>query len=185
MASNLSPRIARSIAAALAAIALATAGCGATHKEAVDARSSLYDADFALVYSAAVASVRALYPDFKDDPTAGKISTVWHQVKYSDPGADDPKSQQVSDRANGVNATGAAGQYGAGPSAARRTNFIRFDVTVTGGRPWRVRVRGAASQLVPGNALQPSCAAPTSRTGWPAAPTSWWSRSTAGSRSTR
>ena len=157
MASNLSPRIARSIAATLAAIVasafLATAGCGATHKEAATARRSLYDADFALVYSAAVASVRALYPDYKDDPAAGKISTVWHQVKYTDPGADDPKSQQVADRASGVNATGAAGQYGAGPSSARRTNFIRFDVTVTGGRPWRVRVRGSASQLVPGNAL--------------------------------
>lgn len=138
-----------------ALIAIGPAGCGANPKEAAEARSSLYDADFAIVYSAAVASVRDLYPDFRDDPAAGRISTTWHQVKYSDPGADDPKSQQVADRASGNNATspGEGGQYGINPTYVRRTNFIRFDVMVSGGRPWRVKVKGAASQLEPGNAV--------------------------------
>lgn len=155
MATNLSSRIAFPMTA-LAALVSALPACGVNKKEVAQARASLYDADFAIVYSAAVASVRDLYPDYQDDPRAGKVSTSWHQVKYTDPGADDPKSQAVADRAAGINNTapGATGQYGGVNSGyARKVNFIRFDVTVTGGRPWRVRVRGAASALEPGNAL--------------------------------
>jgi hypothetical protein len=151
MPDTLSLRIARPAMVALA-VALAT-GCGASKKEVAEARASVYDADFAIVYSAAVASVRDLYPDYRDDPAAGRISTSWHQVKYSDPGADDPKSQQVADRAQGINTSSPGGQYGINPNSTRRLTFIRFDVTVTGGRPWRVRVKGVASALVPGNAL--------------------------------
>ena len=152
MASNLSSRIAPSALAALASVTvLITAGCPASRKEAAEARSSLYDADFALVYSASVAAVRDLYPDYRDDPAAGRIATSWHQVKYTDPGADDPKSQAVADRATG--AATATGTFGGPTSVVRRTNFIRFDVLVSGGRPWRVKVKGVASQLVPGDAL--------------------------------
>lgn len=156
MASNLSSRIALPTVA-LVALAPALIACGASKKEAAEARASLYDADFAIVYSAAVASVRDLYPDYQDDPASGRIKTSWHQVKYTDPGADDPKSQAVADRAAGMDNTnttaGATGQYGGVTSAVRRLNFIRFDVTVAGGRPWRVKVRGSASALDPGNAL--------------------------------
>ena len=153
MGRNLSSRIARAGLLAIALALTASPGCATSKKEAAEARASLYDADFAIVYSAAVASVRDLYPDYRDDPGTGKISTTWHQVKYSDPGADDPKSQQIADRAAaGSSGTGNPG-YGLNPNQVRRVNFIRFDVTVTGGRPWRVRVRGAASQLIPGNAL--------------------------------
>src|SRR5688500_18981805 len=47
-------------------------------------------------------------------------------------------------------------QQGAGAVASNsmcRRMFIRFDVTVTGGRPWRVRVTGKASEWEPGNAI--------------------------------
>jgi hypothetical protein len=52
-----------------------------------------------------------------------------------------------------VGAASPSGALGYNPSLARRLNFIRFDVHVAGGRPWRVRVVGVASQLEPGNAL--------------------------------
>ncbi len=132
---------------------LAAAGC-VSRKEANEARRSVYDTDFAVVYSATVEAVRSLYASFEEDPTTGIIKTSWHQVKYSDPGADDPKSNQVRDRAAGVgNASPTGGSLGYSPSLARKMNFIRFDVTVAGGRPWRVRVIGTASQMEPGNAL--------------------------------
>lgn len=132
---------------------IALGGCPKA-KEAAEARASLYDADFAIVYSSVVRAVRELYPEFRDDPAAGRVSTVWHQVKYIDPGADDPKSQAMADRAqNPTGASSGSGQVGVDPNRVRRLNFIRFDVTVTGGRPWRIKVRGAAAQLEPGNAL--------------------------------
>lgn len=130
---------------------IALGGCPKA-KEAAEARASLYDADFAIVYSAAVAAVRELYPEYRDDPAAGRVATVWHQVKYSDPGAADPKSQAMSDRVQDPQGSGNA-QAGINPNRTRRLNFIRFDVIVAGGRPWRVKVKGAAAQLEPGNAL--------------------------------
>jgi hypothetical protein len=101
-----------------------------------------------------VEAVRERYPNFEDNPADAVVKTAWHQVKYSDPGADDPKSVQARDRTIGVGASSpGAGGMGSSPSMARRINFIRFDVAVTGGRPWKVRIRGTASQLEPGNAL--------------------------------
>lgn len=105
------------------------------------------------MYGAAVAAVRELYPSFEEDPVQGVIKTSWHQVKFTDPGADDPKSQQVRDRAMGAGAASPGGALGYSPSLARRLNFIRFDISVVGGRPWRVRVVGKAAQMEPGNAL--------------------------------
>jgi len=129
------------------------AGCQ-SRKEINEARHSVYDADFAVVYSAAVEAVRKLYPSYDENPVTGVIKTSWHQVKYTDPGADDPKTNQVRDRATGVGDSSPSNStLGYSPSLARKLNFIRFDVTVTGGRPWRVRVVGAASQMEPGNAL--------------------------------
>ncbi|HUQ04365.1 MAG TPA: hypothetical protein VM261_17820 [Kofleriaceae bacterium] len=130
-----------------------TTACGVNKKEADEAKRSVYDAEFAIVFSAAVAAVRELYPRVEEDPSTGVIKTAWHQVKYNDPGADDPKSVQSRDQTAGVGAASPGGALGYNPSLARRVNFIRFDVHVAGGRPWRVRVVGTASQLEPGNAL--------------------------------
>ncbi|MEZ4401762.1 MAG: hypothetical protein R3B06_17170 [Kofleriaceae bacterium] len=135
------------------AVALATVGC-LSKQEIKTARSSVYDADFALVYSAAVEAVRNLYPTFDEDPASGVIKTAWHQVKFSDPGADDPKTTQVADRAAGAGANTPNGSsLGYNPSLARRLYFIRFNVVVAGVRPWRVRVVGTASELRPGDSL--------------------------------
>ncbi len=152
MASNLSSRI---VLAALAATVVPHLSACSSRKEAAEARASLYDAEFAVVYTAVVAAVRDLYPNYDDNPAAGKVSTVWHQVKFTDPGADDPKSQAQSDRAQGLGEATSAGGGAAGlqPNRVRRLDFIRFDVLVSGGRPWRVKVHGTAARLEPGNAM--------------------------------
>ncbi len=135
------------------ALALGAGGCGVNKKEVVEAKSSVYDAEFAIVFSAAVSAVRELYPTLDENPTTGVIKTAWHEVKYRDPGADDPKSVQSRDQTAGVGAGTPNSGLGYNPSLARRLTFIRFDVHVAGGRPWRVRVIGTASELQPGNAL--------------------------------
>lgn len=141
---------ARAIAIAVVAI---TCGC-LSKKEIKTARNSVYDTEFANVYSAAVEAVRTLYPTFEENPTNGVIKTAWHQVKFSDPNADDPKTTQVADRAAGVGAASPSpANLGYNPSFARRLYFIKFNVAVAGVRPFRVRVVGAASELRPGDAL--------------------------------
>lgn len=139
----------------VAMVVIATAAaCGVSKKEVEEARASVYDAEFATVYTAAVQAVRSLYPEIEENAATGTIKTAWHQVKYTDPGADDPKSVQARDRTAGVGASSTnTGALGYDPSLARRLRFIRFDVHVSGGRPWRVRVIGSASELEPGNAL--------------------------------
>ncbi|MBK7072304.1 MAG: hypothetical protein IPH44_08360 [Myxococcales bacterium] len=143
-----------SIARALAiAVVAMTCGC-LSKKEIKTARNSVYDTEFANVYSAAVEAVRSLYPTFEENPTNGVIKTAWHQVKFSDPNADDPKSTQVADRAAGVgSASPNPAGLGYNPSFARRMYFIKFSVVVAGIRPFRVRVVGSASELRPGDAL--------------------------------
>jgi len=130
----------------IAAIVLAAVAGACTSKADIrSARSSAYDADFATVYNEALEAVRELYPDLDEDPARGVISTVWHQVQFSST-QDDNRAQ---DRAMG------AGQgnrnVGMQPRTGKRT-FVRFDVTVAGGRPWRVRVVGKASEWEAGNA---------------------------------
>jgi hypothetical protein len=131
---------------------LAAAACSGKG-EVNAARQSLYDTDFAVVYRAALDVMRELYPELAEDPTKGKIGTAWHQVKYNNVGVEDPKSIQAQDRTLDPSATGASQQLTAPSSLAYKRYFIRFDVSVTGGRPWRIRVVGHASEWEPGNQL--------------------------------
>jgi hypothetical protein len=145
-------RHAITLALALVALVAAAAGCQNKH-EIRTAKQSVYDADFAIVYSEVLAATSELYPNLDDNPTEGVVSTAWHQVRFST-GADDPRSVQQRDRALGVDQTGATGNPFAGrTSTANKRLFIRFDVYITGGRPWRVRVVGKASEWEPGNAV--------------------------------
>ena len=110
------------------------------------AKQSAYDTDFAVVYSAALDATRELYPNLDDNPGSGAIKTAWHQVAYAN--SDDELANQR---------TMAAGQgLQTGPSVptrlAAKRRFIRFDVRVAGGRPWRVKVIGHASEWDPGMA---------------------------------
>jgi hypothetical protein len=141
----------------LAVLALAVGAACSNKKEIRAAKGSVYDADFAIVYSEVVAAVRELYPNLDEDPATGLVKTAWHQVQYST-GAEDPRSTQSRDPALGNDpnnlGTGGAGTSGFGTPAggAYKRLFIRFDIAVTGGRPWRVRIVGKASEWDPGNA---------------------------------
>ena len=118
------------------------------------AKHSRYDADFAIVYAAALDATRALYPNLNDAPGPGRISTAWHQVQFGS-NTDDDMAQPMSIPGAGVG--GAAGMSPAGragmPTAlVQKRYFIRFDVSVIGGRPWKVKVIGHASEWDPGAA---------------------------------
>lgn len=122
----------------LAALVIALAGgCGASSKEVRAARSSGYQADFALVYSEVLAEVRKLYPQLDENASAGVIKTSWHPLRVST----GREEQRATQRRDTVGLVG--GQFVGTPI---KQYFIRFTVYVVGGKPWRVRVVGQASQ---------------------------------------
>jgi len=139
--------------AIVAALVVAISAC-TTAKEIRTASQSAYDADFAIVYSEALAATRELYPNLDEDPTTGVIKTAWHQVQFST-AAEDPRSAQAGDPIQPGAGGGGGGAFTTPASKAYKRYFIRFDVSITGGRPWRVRVSGRAAEWEPGNA-QPS-----------------------------
>ncbi|HLL22062.1 MAG TPA: hypothetical protein VK427_08020 [Kofleriaceae bacterium] len=129
-------------------------GCS-SKKDLKAAKSSVYDTDFAVVYNAAVEATRELYPTLNDNPGPGMIRTAWHQVTYA-ANQDDLANQRTI--AQGQGYTGAPVTPGAAAAGqptrlAYKRFFIRFDVSVVGGRPWRVKIVGHASEWEPGNAL--------------------------------
>jgi len=139
----------------LAAITCAT-GCPASKKEIEAAKHSLYDADFTVVYTAALEVTRQNYPNLEEAPGRGSIKTAWHQVSYAN-NQDDLANQQTLANAQGLGAgsPASANQAAAGMPTrlAYKRYFVRFDVTVAGGRPWRLKVVGHAAEWEPGAAL--------------------------------
>jgi len=146
----------RTIAPRIAVAALLLlAACG-NKRDLRSAKQSIYDADFAVVYNESMQAVSGLYPRFDEDPASGIIKTAWHQVTYSNGGSEDAASTLTPTQPTG-------GQAGVvGPTQMPGTTnsnqlykryFIRFDVAVVGGRPWRVRITGHASEWSPGNAI--------------------------------
>lgn len=139
-----------------AAILLAVlAACG-RKKDVEYAKRSVYDTDFANVYNAALNATRDLYPMLNDNPGPGKISTAWHQVSYGN-NQDDLSNQRMIAQSQGlqpgVSTTPSQRMAGVPTRLAYKRYFIRFDVSVLGGRPWRVKVVGHASEWEPGNAM--------------------------------
>ena len=134
---------------------LAIVACG-NKKELKSAKSSLYDTDFAIVYNAAVSATRELYSGLADNPGPGLIKTAWHRVPYAN-NEDDLANQRTQSMGQGNYGGGqmTPGQQMAGMETRLnyKQYFVRFDVRVVGGRPWRVKVQGEASVWEPGNAL--------------------------------
>jgi hypothetical protein len=134
---------------------VAAVGCG--HKKDVErAKRSLYDTDFTNVYNAVLDATRENYPNLDDNPGAGAIRTAWHQVTYSNAGDDVANQQSISQQSANANQnpnSPAATQAGMPTRLAFKRYFIRFDVVVAGGRPWRVKIVGHASEWEPGAAL--------------------------------
>jgi hypothetical protein len=137
------------------AVALCAVACSGNKKEVKAAKSSLYDADFAVVFSAALDATRELYPTLDDKPGAGAIKTAWHQVQYANT-QDDLSNQRTIAQGQGVaggTTSPAMAAAGMPTRLALTRHFVRFDVSVVGGRPWRVKVVGHASVWEPGNAV--------------------------------
>jgi hypothetical protein len=138
----------------LAAITLCIAACK-NKKEIHSARHSVYDTDFAVVFSAALDATRELYTNVDDFPGTGMIKTAWHQVSYAN-NQDDLANQRTVAQGQGVPPGGTsqgAAAAGMPTRLAYKRHFIRFDVSVLGGRPWRVKVIGHAAEWDPGNAM--------------------------------
>ncbi|MDX2090801.1 MAG: hypothetical protein SFX73_23280 [Kofleriaceae bacterium] len=141
---------------------LGLAGCK-NKAEIKNAKSSLYDTDFAVVYSAALAATKAQYSEVDDFPGTGMIKTAWHQVQYAN-NNDELGSPRTVQQTQGVSAGstqaqntmgGTQGQNGMTTPTrlAYKRYFVRFDISVVGGRPWRVKVVGHAAEWEPGNAM--------------------------------
>jgi hypothetical protein len=139
----------------LAAVTCA-AGCATSKKEIEAAKHSLFDADFAIVYAAALEVTRQSYPNLEDAPGRGSIKTAWHQVSYAN-NQDDLANPQTLANAQGINGStqSSPNQAAAGVPTrlAYKRFFVRFDVGVQGGRPWRLKVVGHAAEWEPGAAL--------------------------------
>lgn len=138
--------------------ALALAACR-SKTEVNRAKGSLYDTDFAIVFSAALDATREKYAQLDDNPGSGAIKTAWHQVTYANT-QDDLSNQQILAQNQGISSGASAGgvspaanQAGMPTRLAYKRTFIRFDVSVVGGRPWRVKVVGHAAEWDPGNAV--------------------------------
>jgi hypothetical protein len=143
------------------AVAFAAGAC-ANHVELKTAQSSVYDIDFPIVYTEAMSAVQKLYPNFSEDAAKGIIQTSWHQVQYANTSGDDattngtymgnPMGNGASPMMNPVPG-GTALQRNNTTQSLTQKYFIRFDVSIVGGRPWRVHVKGHAAEWVPGNAI--------------------------------
>jgi hypothetical protein len=138
------------------ALALGAVACGgSTKRDLKAAKQSAYDADFAIVFAAALEATRQLYPSLDDAPGSGKIKTAWHQVQYANT-QDDLANQRTIAQGQGLGGRGMSPALAGTNMPTRlayKRYFIRFDVSVVGGRPWRVKVVGHASEWEPGNAM--------------------------------
>lgn len=91
--------------------------------------------------------MREAYPQLTEDARMGIIRTAWHPV-HAQQGSGDDDSQQAP--------TPGSPRTGIRTSTQLREQFfIRFDVHVVGGKPWRVRVRGEASSWKSGEIPTP------------------------------
>ena len=147
------------------ALALCAAGCGgATKRDVKAAKRSVYDTDFAVVYTAALDATRELYPQLNESPGAGMVKTAWHQVQYANT-QDDLANQRTVAQGQGQGMSPALSGTGMPTRLAYKRYFIRFDVSVIGGRPWRLKIVGHAAEWDPGNA-QPTELHGPSRPHW-------------------
>lgn len=120
-------------------------GCAASEKEVYEAKTSGYATDFAIVYSEALEAVTKLYPHLIENASAGTIKTQWHPIRIRD---DEQQSQGGTHDPTQVNSDGTVNQSQGAFRTTRlgaKNYFIRFDVAVVGGKPWRVKVQGHAS----------------------------------------
>lgn len=134
---------------------LSFTGCAASEAEIRKANSSGYQSDFATVYGEALAATVELYPHTVENAVTGLIQTAWHTVsaQTGTQQSSDPIGSQGSQRVSGGGG-GVGALSGTAPSDSKRF-FIRFRIHVVGGKPWRIRVRGEASEWRAGDVPMP------------------------------
>ncbi len=148
-------------------LAALCAACSSNKKDVERAKSSVYDTEFVTVYNAALQATRDIYPHLNDSPGPGRISTAWVQVRFGN-NQDDLGNQRVLSQSQGMQGAPGSSQstmVGMPTRLAYKRYFVRFDVSVIGGRPWRVKVVGHASEWEPGAAL-PSAMTGAQRPAW-------------------
>lgn len=121
-------------------------GCGASKKEIRQARTSGYETDFARVYSQVLEAVRSRYPQLAEDARAGVIKTSWHPIRITHEGTEDGLTTQQRDQLAAQQRNEISSGALGGTNLQRKRYFIRFDIHVLGGKPWRVDVRSQASE---------------------------------------
>jgi hypothetical protein len=136
--------------AALVAVSMSAMACK-NKKEIHDAKHSLYNTDFAIVFSAALEATREQYSRLDDFPGTGMIKTAWHAVSSSSDSQEMGGQSTVA--ANMAPNSPAAAAGGMPTRLAYKRQYIRFDISVVGGRPWRVKVVGHAAEWDAGNAM--------------------------------
>lgn len=136
----------------VALFAVICAACG-NKAEVARAKRSAYDTAFAIVYGKALEATREIYPNLNDNPGSGAIRTAWHQVSYANNQDDLTGNQSLSTAPGALAPNQGAAAAGMPTRLAYKRYFIRFDVTVKGPRPWRIKVVGHASEWEPGAAL--------------------------------
>jgi hypothetical protein len=124
-------------------LAALAAGCAASDAEVREAKISGYRTDYAIVYSETLAAVRELYPHVNENAAAGTIKTGWHPIKIRT-GAGDNDGTAATPVQDPTVVQPGSGAFAQG-TLGRKQYFVRFDVAVVGGKPWRVRVQGRAS----------------------------------------
>lgn len=133
---------------------LLVSGCAASDAEIRKAKNSGYQSDFATVYGETLAAVVELYPHTTENAVDGLIQTAWHPVaSQSGSGqSSDPIGSQVT---GGQQGGGGINAITGTTASDRKSFFIRFRVHVVGGKPWRVRVVGEASEWRAGDVPMP------------------------------
>jgi hypothetical protein len=125
---------------------LGLAACGPSAAEVREAKTSVYQTEFAEVWAAVWNTVNESYPRLIiDDPIAGRLVTDWFLIERISETDDVGQQKNAGQIGTGV---------GPGGSPAIAGRFFRIKVDVKpGGPPWRVVVDGEAAQFTPGMAL--------------------------------
>jgi len=134
----------------LLAVAGIIGACAASEAEVNRAKTAGYDTDFSTVYGEVVAVVSRLYPKTAENAVDGVIRTAWHRVAVQSGSgrSNDQQSSQLAGTRTGSGLTTTA-------ASDRKNFYIRFRIHVVGGKPWRVRIVGEASEWAMGDVPMP------------------------------
>ncbi len=140
-------RLSRVWPVALVAAVAVAGGCGPSSAETRRARSVVYQTEFARVWNAVSATVKAEYPRLViEDPVRGRLLTDWHLVERVD--AEDAVETQ------GTGVVGPSGPANTTGQPQMGGKFFRIAVVIKpGGPPWKLQVDGEAALYRPGMAM--------------------------------